>query len=144
MLKSIFKVSAPIILIIIILIIGFNTYQKTLENTDNPLSIIPSNSSVILQCNDAKNLSVFLHNTTIWKKLLSINQIQLINENIKDLSTFFSKHQLVFTSNTLFISFHKVGANNSGVLFYSNFSIENISSQQKIVSLFGNTLKTHN
>ena len=105
MLKSIFQVSAPIILIIIILIIGFNTYQKTLENTDNPLSIIPSNSSVILQCNDAQNLSNLLQNTIIWEKLLSINQMQLINENIKDISTFFSKHQLIFTSNTLFISF---------------------------------------
>ena len=143
MLKSIFKVSAPIILIIIILIIGFNTYQKTLENTDNPLSIIPSNSSVILQCNDVENLNMLLQNTTIWRKLLNINQMQLINKNIKDISTFFSKHKLVFTSNTLFISFHKVGANNSGVLFCSNFSIENISSQQKIASLLGNTLKTH-
>ena len=82
MLKSIFKVSAPTILIIIILIIGFNTYQKTLENTDNPLSIIPSNSSVILQCNDAENLSAFFQNITIWEKLLSINQMQFINENI--------------------------------------------------------------
>ena len=42
MLKSIFKVSAPIILIIIILIIGFDTYQKTLESTDNPIEIIVS------------------------------------------------------------------------------------------------------
>ena len=30
------------------------------------------------------------------------------------------------------------------MLFCSNFSIENISSQQEIISLFGNTLKTHN
>ena len=105
MLKSIFKVSAPIILIIIILIIGFNTYQKTLENTENPLGIIPSNSSVILQCNDAENLSASLQSTTIWKKLLSIKQMQPIDDNINDISTFFSKYQQVFTSNSLFICF---------------------------------------
>ncbi|MDC0204711.1 hypothetical protein OAJ65_02830, partial [Flavobacteriales bacterium] len=144
MLKSIFKVSAPIILIIIILIIGFNAYQKTLENTDNPLSIIPSNASVILQSNDVEALNTLLQKTTIWRNLLNINQMQLINKNIQDISTFFSKHKLVFTSNTLFISFHKVGANNNGVLFCSNFSVENISSQQKIASLLGNTLETYN
>ena len=141
MLKSIIKVSAPIILIIIILIIGFNTYQDTLENTDNPLSIIPSNSSIILQFNDAKNLSVLLKSTVIWEKLLSINQMQLIDDNINEISTFFSKHHQVFASNSLFVSFHKVGANNSGVLFSSNFSIENISSQREITSLFGTILK---
>ena len=143
MLKNILKVSAPIILIIIILIIGFNTYQETLENTENPLSIIPSHSSLILKFNDAKNLNETLQSTTIWKKLLNINQIQLIDKNINDISTFFTNHHQVFTSNSLFISFHKVGANNSSVLFSSNFSIENISSQQEIISLLGNTLETH-
>ena len=127
MIKSIFKVSAPIILIIIIIIIGFNSYQKTLEKTDNPLSIIPSNSSIILQFNDAENLSVFLKSKTIWEKLLNINQMQIIDDNINDISAFFSKHQQIFTSNSLFISFHKVGANNSCILFSSNFSIGNIS-----------------
>jgi len=136
MLKSTLKVATPIILITIILIIGFNAYKKTLEETDNPLCIIPSNSSVILQFNDAKNLSVLLKSTTIWKKLLNINQIQLIDDNINEISTFFSKHHQVFTSNSLFISFHKVGANNSGILLSSNFSIKNISSPQEITSLF--------
>ena len=143
MLKSIFKIATPIILIFIILLIGYNTYQKTLQNTENPLSIIPSNAAVILQCNDAENLSVTLLNTTIWKGLLTINQLQLIDDKLKDISAFFSQHQLVFTTNTLFISLHKVGANKGEVLYSSNFSLENIKSEKDIAALLGAAITTH-
>ena len=51
MLKKIIRITIPIIMILIIIAIGYNTYQKALENSKNPLTIIPRNASIILQCN---------------------------------------------------------------------------------------------
>ena len=144
MIKSIIKILAPIILIIIIIIIGFNTYQDTLEKTDNPLSIIPSNSSVILQFNNASKLNFLLRNTTIWKKLLNINHLRITDNNLNKISTFLKENQNIFNNNPLFVSFHKISANSSNILFSSNFSIKKSSTKKELISLFGNTLKEHN
>ena len=55
MLKTILKISIPIILIGIILFIGFNAYKKTIVSTEDPITVIPSNASAILKINDVRN-----------------------------------------------------------------------------------------
>ena len=57
MFKTILKISIPILLIGIILFIGYNTYQKTLNSTEDPIKVIPTNASVIIKINDVRNLS---------------------------------------------------------------------------------------
>ena len=55
MFKTILKISIPILLIGIILFIGYNTYQKTLNSTEYPITIIPTNASVIVKIKFKRN-----------------------------------------------------------------------------------------
>ena len=119
MLSKILKIATPIILISIILLIGYNSYKQVTKNTENPLNIIPTNAAVILQCNDAKKLYSNLNSADIWGHLRNISIIDNISNQIQEISSFYNKNSLIFKDNTLFISFHKVGASNSGLLFSS-------------------------
>ena len=140
MLSKILKITAPIILILIILLIGYNSYKQVTKNTESPLNIIPTNAAVILQCNDANELYASLNDVDIWKHLCNISLVDSINNQIKEISSFYNQHPLIFKSNSVFISFHKVGANNSGLLFSSNFERETIGSNTKINTLLGKVI----
>ena len=140
MLSKILKIATPIILILIILLIGYNSYKQVTENTESPLNIIPTNAAVILQYNDADNLYYSLNSTDIWKSLCNISLVDSINIQIKEISSFYSQHTDIFKSNSLFISFHKVGVNNSGLLFSSNFERKAITSNTKINTLLGEAI----
>ena len=140
MLSKILKISSPIILILIILLIGYNNYNQVTENTESPLNIIPTNAAVIVQCNDVSKLYANLNDVDIWKHLRNISLVDSINNQIKEISNFYTEYPLVFKSNTLFISVHKVGANNSGVLFTSNFERKAIMNNDEINNLLGNTI----
>ena len=142
MLKTILKISVPIILIGIILFIGFNAYQKTIVSTENPITVIPTNASAILKINDVKNLNRNLDLTTLWEKLQNIDYLKTTKSQTDKISEFFNINQKIFVSNTLFISFHKVGANNSGVLFSTTFNRELITEDKDIVHLFGDEITT--
>ena len=140
MLSKILKIATPIILIFIILFIGYNSYKQVTENTESPLNIIPTNAAVILQCNDADALYNTLNATDIWGHLRNISTVDSINSQIEEISSFYNQHPLVFKKHTLFISFHKVGANNSGLLFSSNFERKAITSNTEINNLLGNAI----
>ena len=140
MLSKILKIATPIILILIILLIGYNSYKQVTENTESPLNIIPTNAAVILQYNDADNLYYSLNSTDIWKSLCNISLVDSINNQIKEISSFYNQYTDIFKSNSLFISFHKVGVNNSGLLFSSNFEREAITSNTKINTLLGEAI----
>ena len=138
MFKTILKISIPILLIGIILFIGYNTYQKTLNSTEDPITVIPTNASVIIKINDVRNLSRNLELTTLWEQLGYIEHIKFNNTQIKEISEFFTSNQEVFKSNTLFVSYHKVGANNSGTLFSTTFNRVTALNNENIIQLFGN------
>jgi hypothetical protein len=140
MLSKILKIATPIILIFIILFIGYNSYKQVTENTENPLNIIPTNAAIILQCNDADALYNTLNTTDIWGHLRNISTVDSISNQIKEISIFYKKYPLIFKNHTLFISFHKVGANNSGLLFSSNFERKTIASNTEINNLLGNAI----
>ena len=141
MLNKIIKISIPIILISIILLIAHNSYKQVTKNTENPLNIIPTNSAVILQFNNTKNLYSNLNSSDIWGTLRKISKVDSINHQIKEISSFFNQNSLIFKNNTLLISFHKVGATNSGLLFISNFERKAISNNNQINTLLGNLVK---
>ena len=141
MLSKILKIATPIILISIILLIGYNSYKQVTKNTENPLNIIPTNAAVILQCNDAKKLYSNLNSADIWGHLRSISIVDSINNQIQEISSFYNQNSLIFKSHTLFISLHKVGANNSSLLFSSNFERKAIASNTQINTLLGNLVK---
>ena len=143
MLRKILKITTPIILVIIIIGIGYNSYNKATKHTTSPLTIIPSNAAVILQCNDAKMLYSSLNSAKIWEKLCNINIVADINNQIQEISEFYTKYEEHFKENTLFISFHKVGASHSGILFSSNFNKENSTEIQEINSLLGKTISEY-
>ena len=140
MLSKILKIATPILLIFIILFIGYNSYKQVTENTENPLNIIPTNAALILQCNDANELYSSLNSTNIWGYLRNISTVDSINSQIKEISSFYNQYPLIFKSHTLFISFHKVGANNSGLLFSSNFERKEIATNTEINNLLGNAI----
>ena len=137
MLSKTLKIATPIILILIILLIGYNSYKQVTENTESPLNIIPTNAAVILQYNDADNLYSSLNDVDIWKHLRNISLVDSINNQIKEISSFYKQYPDIFKSNSLFISFHRVGVNNSGLLFSSNFERKAIASNTKINTLLG-------
>ena len=141
MLSKILKIIIPLILISIIVLIAFNSYKKVTRNTENPLNIIPINAALILQCNDADNLYTNLNSADIWGHLRNISVIDSISNQIQEISSFYNENSVIFQDNTLFISFHKVGASNSGLLFSSTFDRNSITSNIQINTLLGSLVK---
>lgn len=140
MFKKIIKISVPIILIGIILLISYNAYQETQDTTQSPITVIPTESSMILQLNNVKNLSRSLKLSEIWNKLEKLEKNKTITENIKQISEFYNKNQTIFTSNRLFISFHKVSATKNATLFSILFNRETLKENKDIISLFANDI----
>jgi len=138
MLAKILKIASPIILILVILFVGYKWYKQAAENTESPLNIIPTNAVIILQCNAVDKLDSTLNSADIWRCMRNISMIDSINSQIEHISNFYKKNTRIFKKNPLFISLHKVGVNNSGLLFSSNFERQAISSNTEINSLLGN------
>ncbi len=131
------KISIPIILVFIIIAIGYNSYQRAVKNTENPLNVIPSNAAVILQINDVEKVHTNLNDVLIWNRLRNISLVDSVNTQIKNLSSFYNTHHTLFKNSALFISFHKVGANNNAVLLSGNFLKNEINDESAITRLFG-------
>ena len=129
------------VLIGIILLISYNTYQDTQESVENPIVVIPNNASIILQLNEVKNLSRSLKLSNIWMKLQNIQQVKNIAVQAEEMSDFFTNHQDIFTSNNLLISFHKVSPNKVASLFSSNLERSG-KDNQEIISLFAEDITT--
>ena len=113
MFKIILKISIPILLIGIILFIGYNTYQKTLNSSEDAITVIPTNASVIIKINDVRNLSRNLELTTLWEQLGHIEHFKINNTQIKEISKFFTSNQKVFNPCRRFL-------NDDMDLFYSH------------------------
>ena len=141
MLSKTLKITTPIILMLIIIFIGHNSYKKVSKTTESPLNVIPTNAAIILQCNDPYELYNSLNDAEIWEHLRNINLVDSINNQIQYISSFYRQNPLIFESNALFISLHKVGANNSGLLFTSNFERKFITNNNQINTLLGNLVK---
>ena len=96
MFKKILKISVPILLIGVIVFYFLDKYQTIAGSTPSPITVIPTNASVILQLNDVKNLSKSLKLSNIWSKLQNIKQVEVITKKAEEISIFFNKNQAIF------------------------------------------------
>ena len=140
MIKKITYIFIPLFLILIILFIGYRSYNKATQNTTDPINIIPTNASVILRLNDTKSIYNELNSKNIWNNLLSINIIDSINKKINNISEIFQKNDKIFKNQTLFISLHKIGTDNTGILFSSNFKNQKENAKLALSGLLGNSM----
>ena len=142
MFRKILKISSiviPVILVGIILLIAYNTYQKTQNPSQSPITVIPINAAAILQLNDVKSLNRQLMISKIWNELRNIKEIEIVSEQSLSISNFFIKNQTVFKSNSLFISLHKVSAKKNAALFSISFE-RGLLDNNEIVNLFTNDI----
>ena len=142
MFKKILKISVPILLIGVIIFYFLDKYQTIAGSTPSPITVIPTNASVILQLNDVKNLSKSLKLSNIWSKLQNIKQVEVITKKAEEISIFFNKNQAIFESNSLFISFHEVTAKKSATLYSTTFKREHLKKNKEIIALFANDITT--
>lgn len=142
MFKKIFKFAIPILLISIILLIAYNSYIRTQDNTQSPITVIPTNASIVLQVNDVNNLSRSIKLATISDRLKNIKQIESIIVEADKISNFFTKYQDFFIQNSLYISLHQVSQHKSAVLYSTIFQRENIKQNKDVIALFSNDFIT--
>ena len=105
----------PFLLIVIICIISYNTYNNAKSVSNNPLSVIPNNSALIIKVNKPSKLFSYFENKKIWDKISNIfnssnlnNDLRLIQKTFNDLN--------ITKSNSLFITLMKDGITSKGVL----------------------------
>ena len=60
------RVLIPLVLIGIIITISYNTYNKAKVSSNNPLSVIPNHSSLILKFNDPDQINQLFNKKIIW------------------------------------------------------------------------------
>ena len=78
MFKTTFKIITPIILVVMIIAISYNTYKKTEDVSTSPITIIPTNASIILQINDIKNLKKSLKKSVAWNQLQHLVDLESV------------------------------------------------------------------
>ncbi len=142
MFRKIFKISVPVVLVGVILLISYNAYQKTQVRVVTPLTVVPINASVILQLNDVRNLSRSISISNICQRLQNIKKVKGIANQVKQISEFFIANQTVFAGNSLFISFHQVSAKKSAVLFSTVLTREDVTEDREIIALFADDITT--
>ena len=119
------KIIFPFFLIILIIIISFNAYKEAESVTNNPLSVIPYHSSVILKINKPDKIFSIFNNKIICNKLSSIGKIEEYNKDLKKINNFYNSYKIDPT-NSLFISFLKDGTSSNGFLLSSELDLESI------------------
>ena len=140
--KSLIKILIPTLLIALIIAIGYDMYKETTPKITDPLTIIPKNSAIILQINNIKEIPKTLKQTNIWNQLLLINQFELINKELDELSLLLSENS-IFNTTKMVVSLHKTGPNNNNILYSTNISLNHLKDKNNIISLIGQLSKTY-
>ena len=81
----------PIILILIICFISYNTYQNAKSVSNNPLSVIPNHSALILKINMPNKVSSYFYNKKIWNKIIDIFNSKKLNTQLSIIEKLYSK-----------------------------------------------------
>ena len=116
----------PIILILIICVISYNTYNKAKTVSNKPLSVIPSHSSILLKINKPYKTFNYFNNKKIWEKLSDVFKGEKINFNLSLIEDLYKKINLN-KNNTLFITLVKDGVSSSGFLLSSELNNEDLA-----------------
>ena len=113
----------PIILILIICFISYNTYQNAKSVSNNPLSVIPNHSALILKINKPNKLSSYFYNKKIWNKISDVFNSKKLNTQLSLIEKLYSKTNFK-NSNSLFITLLKDGVSDNGFLLSSELEEE--------------------
>ena len=85
----------PTILILVICVISYNTYNKAKTVSNKPLSVIPSHSSILLKINKPHKTFNYFNNKKIWQKLSDVLKGDKINYNLSLIEDFYKNRSLL-------------------------------------------------
>ena len=88
----------PTILILVICVISYNTYNKAKTVSNKPLSVIPSHSSILLKINKPHKIFNYFNNKKIWEKLSDVFKGDQINYNLSLIEDFYKKIDWISSS----------------------------------------------
>ena len=134
------KILLPFLLIAVIIIISFRSYNNAKSSQNEPISVIPVNSSIIFKLNKADRLDYYLNKNTIWSKIKNILPIKKIDNFIKETENFISINNI--KPSTIYITITSDGASNIGYLLSTELSQLNIEKISDIFKLNSNDIKT--
>ena len=134
------KILLPFLLIAVIIVISFRSYNNAKSSQNEPISVIPVNSSIIFKLNKADRLDYYLNKNTIWSKIKNIIPIKKIDNFIKETENFISINNI--KPSTVYITITSDGASNIGYLLSTELSQLNIEKISDIFKLNSNDIKT--
>ena len=120
------RIIFPLILIFIIVIISYNTYNNAKTINNSPLSVIPNHSSIILKINKPDKLFDLFNNKIIWQKLNNVFNSNKLNNYLEEINKTYNKLNLE-GRNSLYLTLLKDGVSSSGFLISSELSEESIN-----------------
>ena len=126
---KIVKVIIPILLILTIALIGYNSYKKTIDDILNPIIAILNDASIIIQCNNTQDLINKINSLEIWRALNNISKINEITSIINDKNNLYNLNKEFLSNDKLLISFHKSGFEKTDMLFAFNLDKNVLSNE---------------
>ena len=130
------RVLTPLLLVGIIIIISYNSYNKAKVSSNNPISVIPKHSSLILKFNDPNKLFRLFNEKIIWKKISTVFNAENLNTNLKKINDFYNNLNFI-DDKSIYITLLKDGVSSSGFLISSE--LDELSFN-KITEKFSNNL----
>ena len=130
------RVLIPLVLVGIIITISYNTYNKAKVSSNNPISVIPNHSSVILKFNDPNKIYKLFNEKIIWNKLSNIFNAENLNIHLKKINDLYNNFNFN-NEKSIYITLLKDGVSSSDFLISSELDE---ASFNKITGEFSNNL----
>ena len=130
------RVLIPLVLVGIIITISYNTYNKAKVSSNNPISVIPNHSSVILKFNDPNKIYKLFNEKIIWNKLSNIFNAENLNIHLKKINDLYNNFNFN-NEKSIYITLLKDGVSSIDVLISSELDE---ASFNKITEKFSNNL----
>ena len=130
------RVLIPLVLVGIIITISYNTYNKAKVSSNNPISVIPNHSSVILKFNDPNKIYKLFNEKIIWNKLSNIFNAENLNFHLKKINDLYNNFNFN-NEKSIYITLLKDGVSSSDFLISSELDE---ASFNKITGEFSNNL----
>ena len=130
------RVLIPLVLVGIIITISYNTYNKAKVSSNNPISVIPNHSSVILKFNDPNKIYKLFNEKIIWNKLSNIFNAENLNIHLKKINDLYNNFNFN-NEKSIYITLLKDGVSSSDFLISSELDE---ASFNKIKGKFSNNL----
>ena len=112
------RVLIPLVLVGIIITISYNTYNKAKVSSNNPISVIPNHSSVILKFNDPNKIYKLFNEKIIWNKLSKIFNAENLNIHLKKINDLYNNFNFN-NEKSIYITLLKDGVSSSDFLISS-------------------------